>query len=292
MVIDGKGIAETILIKLSDTVATLKKSGITPALAVILVGDDPGSLSYIRQKQKAAERIGAKLLFEHFPDTISPVTLASAIAHYNNDQTVHGIIIQRPVPQFIGEVGDILNSVTSAKDVDGFLPDSPFEVPVARAVVTILQHIHDDLRDKALIQTDFMPWIQGQCITVLGRGETAGKPIAELLAAYACSVSVINSKTPDPEKIIRQSDIVISCVGKPRTITRRMIRSGTVLISVGLSRSDDGKLHGDYEADDIQESASFYTPTPGGVGPVNVASLMHNLVDACIMAVQKSNTFN
>ena len=136
MKIDGKALADKLLTNLTDTVTTLKKADITPTLAVILVGNDPGSLSYIRQKQKAAERIGAKLTFEQLPKTISPETIRSAIAHYNNDTLTHGLIVQRPVP--VAGVEDILDTVSPAKDVDGFIPQSPFEVPVALAVIKML----------------------------------------------------------------------------------------------------------------------------------------------------------
>lgn len=276
MIIDGKIIAESILQK-------LKSSGVSASLAVILVGDDPGSLSYIKQKQKTGERVGIRILFEHFPDSISPTTLESAIAHYNNDQNIHGLIIQRPVPQFIGQIGDILLSVSPQKDVDGFLPDSPFEVPVSKAVITILESVHKQLILQQLISLEFLPWLQSQYIAILGRGETAGKPIAALLQKFKCATSIIHSQTPNPQEILKNASIIISCVGKPHTISKRMISKGVILISVGLSRDNDGKLHGDYEADEIKEIASFYTPTPGGVGPVNVASLMQNVIEACIL---------
>lgn len=283
MKIDGTTLADTLLTNLSETVSTLKKADITPTLAVLLVGDDPSSLSYIRQKQKAAERIGAAVILEHLPQTTSADTLRSAIAHYNNDPTVHGLIVQRPVP--VAGVGDILNTVSPAKDVDGFIPQSPFEVPVVRSVLTILNTMYDNLRTSGLVQTEFKQWLNGQTIAVIGRGETAGKPIAEALMKYDCATSIINSTTPNQETITRSSTIVIGCVGKEKIITKRMLKRGVILIAVGVHKGKDGKLHGDYEEADIESIASFYTPTPGGVGPLNVACLMQNLVDACIMSI-------
>lgn len=283
MVIDGKGIAENILLDLEKKVITLKAQGITPALAVILVGDDPGSLSYIKQKQKAAEKIGALVIFEHFPDTITPTTLESAIAHYNNDTHVHGLIIQRPVPHFIGEVRDILQSVATVKDVDGFLSNSPFEVPVAKAVLSLLESVHSHLIQQRLVMIGFLPWLEIQHIAIIGRGETAGKPITSLLQKYKCATSIVHSQTPNSPEILKQASVIISCVGKRRILKRHNVTNGVILISVGISRDDDGKLHGDYEEDDIKDVASFYTPTPGGVGPVNVASLMQNVVDSCMI---------
>lgn len=280
MILDGKRIAESLLQHVSETISS---ASIQPTLAVILVGDDPGSLSYIKQKQKAGERVGIQVIFEHFSDSISPDVLASAIAHYNADSSVHGLIIQRPVPSFIGDTGNILDTVSIQKDVDGFLPNSPFQVPVARAVSTILEHAHRMLQQQGLIQKPFLEWLRQEQIAVIGRGETAGKPIAALLSTMECATTVITSHTVHPESILKQSGIIVSCVGKKEVIKKSYLQKGSILISVGLWRDSEGKLHGDYETEDIEQTASFYTPTPGGVGPVNVASLMQNVVDACIL---------
>ncbi len=283
MILDGKMISNELLNKIQHSVDELRQKNITPSLAVILVGNDPGSLSYIKQKQKAGERVGIRVLFEQFPETISPDVLESAIAHYNADPTVHGLIIQRPVPLFFGDTGNILDSVLPHKDVDGFLPNSPYQVPVARAVITILEHAHATLSNEGLIHKPFADWLSQERITVIGRGETAGKPITDLLTRMNCATSVITSKTSHPEVLLKQSGIIISCVGKKEVVKKSYIQKGAILISVGLWRDSEGKLHGDYESADIEKIAGFYTPTPGGVGPVNVASLMQNVIDACIL---------
>lgn len=279
MKIDGREIAEDLLDTLYPKVNELKKNGLTPTLAVILVGDDPGSLSYIKQKKNTAEKIGAKLLVEQLPATTSTDTLLSAISHFNKNSSIHGIIIQRPVP--ILHAQDVLRKVTITKDIDGFLPRSPFAAPVARAITTILGYIHRQLQNQNLIQNDFLPWIQNQNIAIVGRGETAGVPISIMLEKYACIPTIIHSQTQDPQKILKNATIIISCAGKPKIITKSNITAGVILIGVGLFRMEDGKLHGDYDEEEIKDIASFYTPTPGGVGPVNVASLMQNLVEAC-----------
>jgi methylenetetrahydrofolate dehydrogenase (NADP+) / methenyltetrahydrofolate cyclohydrolase len=281
MYIDGKAIADGILESLKQKVINLKKEGITPTLAVILVGNDSGSLSYIKQKGKAAEAIGAKLILEHLPESTSPEALASTITHYNNDSQIHGLIVQRPVP--IEAIEGILETVAPSKDVDGFIPNSPFQVPVAKAVITLLTHVHHNLTTQKLLREEFMPWLHTQHIAILGRGQTAGKPIATLLSSYGCAPHVIHSQTPDPQAILKKADIIISCVGKENVLTKSIISKGVILIAVGLTRGSDGKFHGDYNEQEIQDIASFYTPTPGGVGPVNVASLMQNLIDACIL---------
>ncbi len=283
MILDGKLIAERILDSIARSVTSLRDKGITPTLSVILVGDDPGSLSYIKQKQKTADKVGIRVIFEHFSDTIAPDILASAIAHYNADDEVHGLIIQRPVPTYIGDTGDILQTVIPAKDVDGFHPQSPFQVPVAKAVLTLLSSAHSTLLSQGLVHGEFLPWLQAQNISVVGRGETAGKPIANVLMTYKCSPTVIHSRTEHPQQILKQSDIIISCVGKREVVKKSYISNGAILISVGIWRDADGKLHGDYESDDIEQVVAFYTPTPGGVGPVNVACLMQNVLEACIL---------
>lgn len=267
MRVDGKALAEKILDDLVPKVTSLKQQGITPTLAVIQVGDDPASTAYIRQKQKAAEQIGAKIILSHQPSAISNQQLQEIIQTFNNDSSVHGLIVQRPLPEGIRADG-----ILPSKDVDGFIPNSPYPVPVATAVLTILERLTGPGPVKK----------QGQApsIVVIGRGETAGKPIADVLIKKGYNVTVVHSQTKNPNEIIRGADIVISCVGKPNVVRRDNIKKGAILLSVGLSRDSEGKLHGDYEEDEIKDVAAFYTPTPGGVGPVNVACLMANVVEA------------
>jgi methylenetetrahydrofolate dehydrogenase (NADP+)/methenyltetrahydrofolate cyclohydrolase len=260
MRIDGKALAEAIL---ADLALQVKQLRCTPTLAVILIGNNPESLSYIRQKQKATEKIGGRLIFEKLPKTTLSKELAARVAMYNRDTSVHGLIIQRPLPDGLSATVDL------KKDIDGLTQNSPFDVPVAMAVFTILNHIGITIKNKKVV--------------IVGRGETAGKPIAAALAKQQCATSIIHSQTPDPAEITKQADIIISCVGKEKVITPAAIKPGVILVSVGLTRGGDGKLHGDYEEEDIKNIASFYTPTPGGVGPLNIASLMQNLV----LAAQK-----
>jgi len=263
MKIDGKVLADKILNDLSLEVVKLKEKGVTPTLAVIQIGDDHGSTAYIRQKQKSAEQIGVTLILSHQSSVISHQKLQSIIETYNADPAVHGIIVQRPLPKTLHA-----SNILPSKDVDGFLTHSPYPVPVAEAVLTIFKQMQ--LTGPGPVRK----------IVVIGRGETAGKPIAEALIKRGYDISVVHSQTPNPDEIIKTADIVISCVGRPHVVRRHNIKKETILISVGLSRDSEGKLHGDYEEDEIEDIASFYTPTPGGVGPVNVACLMANLVKA------------
>lgn len=273
MKIDGRALADAILSTLTGEVLQLKKGGVVPTLAVILAGDNVESLAYIRQKQKATEKIGGRFIFEHLPDATRAKELTARIHMYNDDPTVHGLIVQRPLPKHLNPT--IGNFVDPKKDIDGFVPNSPFDVPIATAVLTILEHVHPN---------NFTDWLQNQAIVIIGRGETAGKPIAEALKKRHCTTSEIDTKTLNPKELMRSADILISCVGKERIVTSDAIKPGAILLSVGLWHNAEGKIKGDYEDDEIKDIAGFYTPTPGGVGPLNVACLMQNLVKACMMS--------
>lgn len=262
MIIDGKSIAKEILRDLTIRVQNLKQKGITPTLAIILIGEDTQSVSYVQQKELKAAKIGAIVDVYKLNSSISETELLQKIEQLNKDNNIHGIIIQRPVRNISSERLDA--SVIPQKDVDGINPESLFEPPVSDAVIKILSSVQPDFTNKK--------------ITVIGKGETGGKPIIKSLQKMGVEVSVIDSKAPNPETIIRNADIVISAVGKPNIIDASQIKKNSILISVGLYKGEDGKMHGDYNEEEIKNIASFYTPTPGGVGPVNVACLLSNLV--------------
>lgn len=272
--IDGRHIAEEILTTLREHV---KKSHLSPHIEVILIGDNPSSLSYIKQKQKAAESIGATLHLTQFEPTVTKEELKNTISTFNTAHNVSGIIIQRPIPVQSTIPPDIISSIAPEKDVDGFVPHTIHEVPVAKGVISILEYIF--YKQFNTPQLDFPTWLRGQHVVVLGKGETAGKPIIEILEKFSVPVIIIDRSTPNPHELTKEATIIITCVGVPGLISRNHIQDQVILLSVGLSRVD-GKLIGDYDVEDIQDKASFYTPTPGGVGPVNVACLMQNLVKA------------
>lgn len=291
MIIDGKSIAGTILSTLTDTVQTIVANNVVPTMAVILIGDDPASLAYIKQKQKAAETIGARVIFDHQSDTISADILKNLIQKYNSDPSIHGLIVQRPIPASLGDVSMILDSIDPKKDIDGFLPNSTYTVPVAAAVGECLKEIYRSTETPTLDPTQFestyLAWLQKKNIAIIGRGTTAGGPILHYFEKLHCATSQIYSKTPNPDNVILAADIVVSCVGKPHIVTAANSKAGAILISVGIWRNEEGKLHGDYEISEIEHHASWYTPTPGGVGPVNVACLMQNLVKACMISIER-----
>lgn len=209
------------------------------------------------------------------------------IGELNNDKDVHGILIQRPVPSQIDEE-KLTASVAPKKDIDGFHPESDFTLPLPLAVVKILEEIFKTLNEKRKVQNnnseifhkEFQKWIKKQKIAVLGKGMTGGGPISKYLIKLGLDVSLVDSKTPDPETVTKKADIIVSAVGKPKIIRPENIKKGVILIGAGIFRGENGKLQGDYDEEEISDTASFYTPTPGGVGPVNVAMLMDNLIKA------------
>ncbi len=265
MKIDGKEIAQNILENLKRRVEKLQKGSITPHLVIILVGNDPASESYVKQKVQKGEAIGIKVTVKNYQLTITNYQLLKAIEQLNNDNNVHGIIIQQPLPSQI-DVSAVINAVSPQKDVDGFGPQTKFPMPLAVAVLKILQSVEKNWQKKKIV--------------IIGKGETGGGPIINKLRTMNIEPIIIDSKTQNPNKLTKTADIIISSVGKANIVKADAIKKGVILISVGLHKGEDGKLHGDYEENEIANIASFYTPTPGGVGPVNVACLLENLLQS------------
>lgn len=310
MIIDGRLIAQEIKDSLKIKVKNLKKSVLSPHLAVILLGSDPGSVVYVRQKKKAGEEIGIIVsIFQKEGDQDTwkvtqsqsgapsrwrnlKFTLIDLVNKLNNDSSVHGIIIQRPISIEISKE-ELDNIVRPEKDVDGFHPQSKFDPPIALAVWKILQWIyHNNATMKGVINNksklenwkigkleNFFLWLSQKKILVIGRGETAGKPIANYLENNNIKFKVAHSKTTGLNKLCLNSDIIISCVGRPNIISPDMVSKKSIVIGVGL-HADDNKLQADYDQDQIGKKVAYFTPVPGGVGPVNVSCLMENVVVA------------
>lgn len=280
MKVDGKLIADGIYESLKKEVSALKLKGVEPCLTVLLIGDNPASVSYVKQKKKWGEYIGAKIIIENFDTNISEVALFGRITELNNDDKVHGILVQRPVPSQVDE-NKLIASVDPHKDIDGFHPESTYVLPLPLAVVKILEEVYKIKFSIFNFRFSiFLEWMRGQNIAIIGKGQTGGGPISKHLLKLGLKVIQIDSKTPDPESVTKKADIIISAVGKPNIIRQDNIKKGVILIGAGIFRGDNGHLQGDYDEEKIAEIASFYTPTPGGVGPVNVAMLMDNLVKA------------
>lgn len=263
MRIDGKKLAQKTLNSLKIKIDSGK---IQPALAIVQVGDNPASNSYILSKKRAADSVGIKVIHKKLPKKSSTKKVIDRVEEYNKNPKVNGIIVQLPLPGKLN-TDKILNSISPKKDIDGFLPNSPFIPPVASAVLTILRYI----KQKTPSPGNFV---------LIGRGRTGGAPILKTFKKLKTPITLVHSKTPNPSLILRKADIIISCVGKPNIITADKIKKGAILIGVGIHRGKDGKLRGDYDEGDIKEKAAYYTPTPGGVGPLTVACLIKNVVKA------------
>lgn len=310
MKIDGRKIAEKIYEDLQNRVGELKKMGITPHLTVILIGKNAASITYVDQKQKWGKFIGAKITVLRYPESVSMEKLTKKIHSLNTDPNNHAILVQRPVPSQI-DTNKLELLVNPQKDVDGFHPDSPYTMPLPLAVIKIIEEIYN--KDKQLkrgvtevgrseqserarlqvaegdetgVEGNFwqdperLNWLKSKNIIILGKGPTAGGPVLKYFRQLGLNPTKIDSKTQNPDELIKKADIIISAVGKPNIIIPEKIKKGAILIGVGIFRGEDGKLHGDYDEKKIKKIAGFYTPTPGGVGPVNVAMLMNNLVNS------------
>ena len=274
MKIDGRQIAEKVFQDLKSRVGELKKNDINPHLAVILVGDDPASTVYVLQKQLRGKEIEVNVEVVRFPSSVSSQTLIDKIRDLNLNSQIHGIIVQRPLPEHINP-DMIEDEIADRKDADGFKAGSPYYVPLVLAVIKILEEI-----SQKETGGDFINWLKSKKIALLGKGSTAGQPIIDYLKEIGVSFEFIDSSTENPKEITQKADIIISSVGKEKLITPDMIKMGVILIGVGINRNAEGQLHGDYDEEAIKDIASSYTPTPKGVGPINVAMLLENLLAA------------
>lgn len=280
MKVDGKQIAQQILDNLKRKVEKLGTNNLRPHLHIITLTTDSASQSYVGQKKKKGEEIGTRITVENLDPATSTDSLLKKINKLNDDKGVHGIIVQRPFSPQIDEER-IANSIKPEKDVDGFHPQSKFDPPISESVLRILEEVYASTRGvDAQKIVNFFDWLKSQKIAVIGRGVTAGGPIIKAFEKTRSDLVVVTSKTKNREKILKSSDILICAVGKTGTVKGTDIKKGSVLIGVGMFKGEDGRFHSDYEEDEIKDIASFYTPTPGGVGPVNVAMLLSNLIKA------------
>jgi methylenetetrahydrofolate dehydrogenase (NADP+)/methenyltetrahydrofolate cyclohydrolase len=275
MKIDGRQIAANILDDLKIKVGVLKEQEITPTMAVILIGDVKSSEAYVKQKELKAKIIGAEVKIFRFDETTTNQDIETLIKKLDLDQKIHGIILQRPTPTQIN-ADDLENLISPQKEIDGFGKNPMYTVPVVAAVFEVLDEIFDNLSET----NSFSVWLSSKKIVVLGKGETAGLPIINYLNEKGIEPIVIDSKTENTKEILSNADIIIAAIGKRGVIKTEDLKRGVILIGVGISTNDEEKTQGDYDENELEEIASFYTTTPGGVGPVNVALLLENLVQA------------
>ncbi len=278
MLLDGRTVANFILEDLADRVHILVGTeGFAPHMAVVRVGDNPETTSYVLQKEKKAKEIGALVSVYNHPENITQEKLQATIDFLKNDPSVHGIILQLPIPKNLNEQA-LIASIPPEKDIDGFTPNSPFTVPIASAIMKLLEI--PMIKETIKTGDSFNDWLKSKQIVVMGKGTTGGLPIIVELRKRGAAPLIIDSQTKNPEDLTKKADIIITAVGKRGVLTKNMIKKDVILLNVGMTRGDDEKFYGDYSEEDVKDIAGWYTPTPGGVGPVNVACLMENLVVA------------
>lgn len=283
-IIDGKQIAAQMREELKQKVAALKAKGITPGLAVVLVGEDPASKSYVTAKEKACEEIGIYSSDNRIPATTTQAELLAIIDKFNKDPKIHGILVQLPLPKHINEDA-VLLAIDPKKDVDGFHP-----VNVGRMVVG--QEAYLPCTPHGVIQLLMRSGVKldGAEVVVVGRSNIVGKPVANMLIQKAptgnATVTICHTRTKNLAEHVRRADIVIAAAGRPNTVTAEMIKPGAVVIDVGVNRIDDAskksgfRLVGDVDFEGVKEKASQITPVPGGVGPMTITMLLFNTVQS------------
>ena len=282
VIIDGKQVAADVRAEVAAKVAELKGKGIAPCLAVILVGENPASVSYVTGKQKALAEVGMVDRSVHLPESTSEEELLKLIDQLNADDSVHGILVQLPLPKHINEE-KVIMAISPEKDVDGFHPVSVGNLMIGRpGFLPCTPHGIIVLLQKAGIETS------GKHAVVIGRSNIVGKPVSILLARkdVNCTVTMCHTGTKNMAEITRQADIIVVASGHPHTLTADMVKDGAVVIDVGVNRIPDStkksgfRLIGDCDFDDLKEKTSFITPVPGGVGPMTIAMLMQNTLES------------
>lgn len=278
-IIDGLALSSKLRAELAAQVLTLKTQHVTPGLAVILVGDDPASAIYVRNKIKACADTGVHSVFEIYPAAFSESELLARIAVLNADPTVHGILVQMPLPKHI-KAHRVIEAISTAKDVDGYATLSAGQLMTGQAGFTpctpygcmkLIESTGIDLRGKHAV--------------VIGRSNTVGKPMALLLLQANATVTVCHSATADMAAHTRQADVIVAAVGKRNVLTADMVKPGAVVIDVGMNRNEAGKLCGDVDFERVRQVAGFITPVPGGVGPMTITMLLINTLEAAQRAV-------
>ncbi|ALM28713.1 bifunctional methylenetetrahydrofolate dehydrogenase/methenyltetrahydrofolate cyclohydrolase FolD [Bacillus altitudinis] len=271
-IIDGKETAKEKREQLAKEVEELKQKGVTPGLAVILIGDDPASLSYVRGKKKAAEAMGMHFQLDHLDASLTEEELLKMIDQYNANDQFHGILVQLPLPKHISEKA-VIERISPEKDVDGFHPlnigkmllgEDTFLPCTPAGIVELLYKTGVDLSGKEVV--------------VVGRSNIVGKPVGQLLLNENATVTYCHSRTANISEHTLKADILVVAVGRANFIKADQIKEGAIVIDVGVNRLETGKLVGDVDFEAAKEKASYITPVPGGVGPMTITMLAHNTV--------------
>ena len=273
-IIDGNALSTEVRSQLAERAAALKEKGITPCLAAILVGEDPASAVYVRNKVAACEKAGMRSIKDVYAVDVDPALVFARIAELNADPAVHGILVQLPLPKHF-DAAAVLESISPEKDVDGFhaenvgalMQGNPRFIPCTPYGV------------MKMLESAKVP-LKGAEVVIVGRSNIVGKPMAMLMLAKSCTVTICHSQSKDLAFHTRRADILVAAVGRAKMITGDMIKPGATVIDVGINRTSEGKLCGDVDFETAKEVAGFITPVPGGVGPMTITMLLANTLEA------------
>lgn len=273
-IIDGKQLAKKIRANLRIECEELKKQGIIPKLAVIMVGDNPASKVYVKNKSRVCNEVGIEYQEYLLPENATQKELLELIKRLNKDKKTNGILLQSPLPQHLN-INEAFKTITYLKDVDGFTPASVGKLCIGEdtfisctpyGVIKMFEEYNIDLKGKNVV--------------ILGRSNIVGKPLMQCCLQKDATVTVCHSKTKNLSEYTKKADVIISAIGKAKFLTEDMVKDGVVIIDVGINRQDDGKLVGDVDFENVSKKASYITPVPGGVGPMTIAMLMNNVIKA------------
>ncbi|WP_119317919.1 bifunctional 5,10-methylenetetrahydrofolate dehydrogenase/5,10-methenyltetrahydrofolate cyclohydrolase [Companilactobacillus formosensis] len=271
--LEGKKVAQALDETMTKRVEELKKKGVTPGLAVILVGDNSASAVYVRNKKRRAEKLGIDFQLIHFDATVTETELLKKIDELNHDENVDGFIVQLPVPDHIDE-DKVIEAIDPRKDVDGFTPISvgnlwigtPLTKPAtASGILMMLDHYNVDL--------------DGKNVVIVGRSNIVGKPTAALMLDRNATVTITHSHTKNLKEITSKADVLVVAIGKAKFITKEYVKDQAIVVDVGMDRDENGKLCGDVDFDDVKQKAAMMTPVPGGVGPMTITALVDQVIE-------------
>ncbi|MDO9131731.1 bifunctional methylenetetrahydrofolate dehydrogenase/methenyltetrahydrofolate cyclohydrolase FolD [Hydrogenophaga sp.] len=272
--IDGNALSRQLRADVAARVTALKAKGITPGLAVVLVGDNPASQVYVRNKVKACEDTGMHSVLETWPASMSEADLLARVEALNHDATIHGILVQLPLPAHI-DAQKVIEAISPAKDVDGF------HIASAGALMTGLPGFWPCTPYGCMKMLESIGYeLKGKHAVVIGRSNIVGKPMALMLLQQNATVTICHSGTKDLKAMTLQADVIVAAVGKRNVLTADMVKPGAVVLDVGMNRNDEGKLCGDVDFAGVKEVAGYITPVPGGVGPMTITMLMVNTLES------------
>ncbi|MDQ0197360.1 bifunctional methylenetetrahydrofolate dehydrogenase/methenyltetrahydrofolate cyclohydrolase FolD [Neobacillus ginsengisoli] len=268
--IDGKKIAANKKVEIAQEVQKLKETGVTPGLAVILVGNNQASRTYVNSKQKTCSELGMHSLLIEYPETVSEEELLAKIEELNIDPNIHGILVQLPIPKHIDET-KVIETISPLKDVDGFHP-----INIGRMMTGQDSFLPCTPYGVMVLLEESGISIEGKNVVIVGRSNIVGKPSGQLFLNQNATVTYCHSKTQDLKVHTTQADIIVAAVGKANFIKAEHVKEGAVVIDVGINRNEAGKLCGDVDYQEVSEKAGYITPVPGGVGPMTITMLMYN----------------